>query len=73
MMNDFGSFTENLLAAEIAEPVERAKKELLPKKSAKCYDKIKEWCHRNKAKRYTEDVLLVYFLEKSRNVKASTL
>jgi hypothetical protein len=25
MMNDFGSFTENLLAAEIAVPVERAK------------------------------------------------
>jgi hypothetical protein len=77
MMDDFESSTENLVPAEIAEAAEKAKLELLPKKFAKFqdqqYDKFSEWCNRKKAKRYTEDVLLAYFLEKSRDVKASTL
>lgn len=61
----------------IRDAAAEASKELLPEKSREIYDKqfnkFKEWCARKTVVDLNEEVLLAYFYEKSREVKASTL
>jgi predicted KAP-like P-loop ATPase len=52
-------------------------KNLLPEKSQtrynNSYNDLKEWCKTRNVTKITENVLLVYFQEKSQNYKSSTL
>lgn len=62
---------------EILESAESAKLELLPTKSKKLYEKTYnefiKWRNENNVKVITEDILLGYFFEKSKNRKPSSL
>jgi hypothetical protein len=50
---------------------------LIPEKSKrqydKCYNVLKERCNKNNVKTVSENVVLVYLMEKSKTVKSSTL
>lgn len=50
---------------------------LLPEKSKEKYNKqykiFCDWCETKKIAKFTENVLLVYFMEKSKTIKSSTL
>ncbi|XP_031358679.1 uncharacterized protein LOC116182292 [Photinus pyralis] len=62
---------------EVAAMAESIMPELLPEKSRNRYEKERErffnWCKMKQVKRYTETVLLAYFVEKSGKLKSSTL
>ncbi len=62
---------------EIAESAKTITLNLLPEKSKNKYEKqykiFCEWCAVKKIKNYTENVMLVYFKEKSQSIKSSTL
>jgi hypothetical protein len=68
---------ENEEPLEIIEAASSAVLNLLPNKSRKLYDaaynRFREWCVEKKARIYTENVLLAYFSEKSKDYKSSTL
>ena len=62
---------------EIVDAASAAIVNLLPAKSRKLYDasydRFKEWCAEKKVRTYTENVMLAYFNNKSKNYKSSTL
>jgi hypothetical protein len=68
---------ENEEPLEIIEAASSAVLNLLPNKSRKlyvaAYNRFREWCVEKKARIYTENVLLAYFSEKSKDYKSSTL
>lgn len=62
---------------DVAEIANSVSSELLPQKSKERYEKERNcfltWCKEKKVKEYTENVLLAYFIEKSKKLKSSTL
>jgi hypothetical protein len=61
---------------EIADVAKKVTLNLLPEKSRhkyeKQYDFFIAWCNLKKVKRYTENVMIVYFSEKAKTMKSST-
>lgn len=74
-MDQYEDFVDNL-TPEI-EIIEAKAAELLSKKSRKIYEKqyeeFNKWCNQKNEQNVTEELLLLYFGEKSGHVKASTL
>lgn len=62
---------------DIVEAAGAAVLNLLPTKSRNLYDKaynqFREWCKKKKVQTYTENVMLAYFHEKSKEYKSSTV
>lgn len=62
---------------DIADTAKMVTLNLLPEKSRKKYEKqydlFMSWCNTRKVSKYSENVLIAYFAEKSKNMKSSTL
>ncbi|RZC38436.1 hypothetical protein BDFB_012228 [Asbolus verrucosus] len=69
--------TENGIPTELLQDAKAAIENLLPAKSKALYEKtygiFKDWYGAKKVKEITEDVILAYLEQRSRQVKPSTI